>query len=36
MVGKGPVQPAVSVPLQVAPLMTATVPGVSPPALLAT
>src|ERR1700722_2229733 len=36
MVGKGPAQPAVSVPLQVAPLITDTVPGASPSALLTT
>jgi hypothetical protein len=35
-VGKGPLQPVVSVPLQVAPLMTDTVPGRSPLALFAT
>src|SRR6516165_7593866 len=32
--GKCPLQPAVSVPLQVAPLMTDAVPGMSPFALL--
>src|SRR5215472_10232035 len=34
--GNGPPQPAVSVPLQVAVLMTDTVPGESPKALLVT
>ena len=35
-VGKGPAQPVVVVPLQVAVLITDTVPGESPSALLAT